>query len=119
MTHYNPVPDEQYIHDLDVGARINGDAIRAAMQEVLDSGQGVFHTHLHEWPGRPAFSLVDNRSLPKLIQAFQAVGRAQATGLFLLSLDSVIADVWLPGVKWPERAARIVVVGYPLQIIGR
>jgi hypothetical protein len=118
MTRYSPVPDERYIHDLDVGARIDGDAIRAAMQGVVDSGDGVFHTHLHEWPGRPGFSVVDNRELPKLIPAFQAVGRRQATGLFLLSPDSAIADVWLPGAQRPQHAGRIVVVGYPLQFIG-
>ena len=103
MTRYSPVPDEHYLLDFDVGARINGDAIRAAMQGVVDSGEGVFHTHLHEWPGRPGFSLADNKELPKLVPAFQAVGRTQASGLFLLSPDSAIADVWLPGSQRPER----------------
>jgi hypothetical protein len=64
MTRYVPVPDEQYVVDDTVGARINGDAIRAAMQGVLDTGDGVFHTHLHEWPGRPAFSRTDSTELP-------------------------------------------------------
>jgi hypothetical protein len=118
MTRYSPVADERYVYYLDVGARIDGDAIRAALQGVLDSGDGVFHTHLHEWPGRPGFSLVDNRELPRLIPAFQAVGRGQATGLFLLSPDSAIADVWLPGAQRPQRAGRIAVVGYPLRFIG-
>jgi hypothetical protein len=118
MTRYTPVADERYVHDPDVGARIDGDAIRGALQGVVDSGDGVFHTHLHEWPGRPGFSVVDKSELPKLIPAFQAVGRGQATGLFLLSADSAIADVWLPGAQRPQRAGRIAVVGYPLQFIG-
>jgi hypothetical protein len=118
MTRYTPVPDEQYIDDPHVGARINGDAIRAAMQGVLDSGDGVFHTHLHEWPGRPGFSFTDEKELPKLVPAFQAVGRAQANGLFLLSPDSAIADVWLPGKQHPVRAHRISIVGYPLRFFG-
>ena len=78
MTSYVPVADKQYVVDETVGARVNGDAIRAAMQGVIDTGQGVFHTHLHEWPGRPAFSPTDNRELPRLIPAFRAVGPAQA-----------------------------------------
>jgi hypothetical protein len=118
MTRYSPVADECYIHDLNVGARIDGDAIRAAMQGVVDSGDGVFHTHLHEWPGRPGFSVVDNWELPKLIPAFQAIGHGQATGLFLLSPDSAIADIWLPGSQRPQRAGRIAVVGYPLCFLG-
>lgn len=111
MTRYVPVPDEQYVVDDTVGARINGDAIRAAMQGVLDTGDGVFHTHLHEWPGTPSFSRTDNEEMPRLIPAFRAVGPTQAAGLFLLSPDSAVADVWLPGAAGPERAARISVVG--------
>lgn len=111
MTRYAPVPDEQYVVDNTVGARINGNAIRAAMQGVLDTGDGVFHTHLHERRGTPSFSPTDNEELPKLIPAFRAVGPTQATGLFLLSPDSAVADVWLPGAQGPERAARISIVG--------
>jgi hypothetical protein len=110
MTRYMPIPDEQYVVDYTVGARINGDAIRAAMQGVLDSGYGVFHIHLHEWPGIPSFSRTDDAELPRLIPAFRAVGPTQATGLFLLSPDSAIADVWLPGASGPERATRISIV---------
>jgi hypothetical protein len=111
MTRYMPVPDAQYVVDNTVGARISGDAIRAAMQGVLDTGDGVFHTHLHDWPGLPSFSRTDNEELPRLIPAFRAVGPAQATGLFLLSSNSAIADVWLPGAGDPERATRISIVG--------
>lgn len=111
MTRYVPVPDEQYVVDFTVGARINGDAIRAAMQGVLDTGNGVFHTHLHEWPGRPSFSLTDDEELPNLIPAFRAVAHGQACGLFLLSPDSAIADVWLPAARGPERASKISIVG--------
>jgi hypothetical protein len=111
MTRYVPVPDEQYVVDDAVGARINGNAIRAAMQGILDTGEGVFHTHLHEWPGTPSFSRTDYEELPKLIPAFRAVGPVQASGLFLLSPDSAIADIWLPGARGPERAARISIVG--------
>jgi hypothetical protein len=110
MTRYVPVPDEQYVVDDTVGARINGDAIRAAMQGVLDTSEGVFHTHLHEWPGTPVFSRTDNKDLPRLIPAFRAVGPTQATGLFLLSPDSAIADVWLPGAQGPEWTSRISIV---------
>jgi len=111
MSRYVPVLDEQYVRDFTVGARINGDAIRAAMQGVIDSGDGVFHTHLHEWPGRPSWSPTDEDELPNLIPVFRALGRDQASGLFLLSPDSAIADVWLPGARGPERASRILIVG--------
>jgi hypothetical protein len=112
------VPDERYVPDPYVGARIDGDAIRAAMQGALDSRDGVFHTHIHEWPGRPGFSVTDSTELPKLVPAFRATSRGQAAGLLLLSPDSAIAEVWLPGSARSDRASRIVVVGQPLQFLG-
>jgi hypothetical protein len=118
MARFWTVPDDLYVRDYSVGARISGDAIRMAMQIGLDSGDGIFHTHLHEWRGRPAFSAVDQCDMPKFIPAFQTVVRKQATGLFLFSADSAIADVWLPDKKAPEQAAKISVVGSPLQFIG-
>lgn len=110
MTRYVPVLDEHYVVDVTVGARINGHAIRAAMQGVLDTGDGVFHTHLHVVQGAPSFSRTDEEELPNLIPALRAVGPTQATGLFLLGPDSAIADVWLPGKRGAERAARISIV---------
>ena len=118
MKRYWPVPDHYYVQDFSVGARIHGDAIRAAMQSVLNTGDGVFHTHLHERPGRPEFSHVDRRELPRFIPAFQTVGRGQATGLFLFSSDSATADIWLPGQNFPERVTRMSVVGFPLRFMG-
>jgi hypothetical protein len=118
MKRFWPVPDQYYVQDFSVGARIHGDAIRAAMQNVLDTGDGLFHTHLHEWPGNPEFSDVDRRELRRFIPAFQTVGRGQATGLFLLGSDSATADIWLPRQNFPERATRIPVVGFPVRLIG-
>lgn len=111
MTRYVSISDDQYVVDDTVGARINGDAIRAAMQGVLDTGDGVFHIHLHECPGTPSFSRTDNEEMPKLIPALRAVEPGQAAGLFLLSPDSAVADVWLPGATGPDRATRISIIG--------
>jgi hypothetical protein len=107
ITRYVPVADEHYVNDYTVGARISGDAIRGAMQEVLETGDGVFHTHLHEWPGVPGFSRTDEDELPKLIPAFRAVGPNQPTGLFLFSPDSALVAVWLPHTKAAEYTAQV------------
>ena len=87
------------------------------MQEVLNRGEGVFHVHAHEWPGRPYFSRLDRQELPRLIPSFQAVGPTQAHGLFLLSQDQCMAEVWMPGAGEPVEVVRITVVGYPMQIV--
>lgn len=116
FTDYSALADERYINDPYSGARIDGTAIRGAMQEVLDRRQGVFHVHIHEFPGRPHFSRMDREELPQLIPSFQAVGRTLPHGLFLMSEDECVAQVWMPAAKWPV-AARTSIVGYPMQII--
>ena len=117
MTGYVPLSDDRYLRDRAVGARIDSAAIRCAMQGVIDRGEGVFHTHLHAWPGRPAFGYTDRAELPRLVSSFQTVGRAQAHGLFLLSDNEAYADVWLPGETTPAAVSRINIVGFPMSLI--
>jgi hypothetical protein len=117
MTAYSSLADARYIDDPLAGARIDSQAIRGAMQQVLNRGDGVFHTHSHDWPGKPYFSRLDRQELPRLIPSFQAVGPSQAHGLFLLSPNQCTAEVWLPGAAEPVEAGRITVVGYPMQIV--
>lgn len=114
LTRYKPLADDRYINDPTTGARIDSQAIRSVMQDVLDHGEGAFHTHMHEWPGKPAFSWLDRDELPRLIPSFQVVGPKAIHGLFLLSEDECISDVWLPGSKKGVQAARVSIVGYPL-----
>ncbi|MBL8799390.1 MAG: hypothetical protein JNM56_36240 [Planctomycetia bacterium] len=117
FTAYRPLADERYIDDPHSGARIDSQAIRAAMQQVIDRGEGAFHMHMHAWPGKPHFSPMDRNELPRLIPSFQAVGPGCAHGLLLLSHDACAAEVWLPGSKRSVEAARISVVGFPMQLI--
>jgi hypothetical protein len=117
LTGYSALDDDRYIDDPHAGARIDSQAIRGAMQGVLDRREGVFHVHLHEFPGKPHFSWMDRDELPRLIPSFQAVGPSFAHGLFLLSEDKCAAEVWLPGSEKAVEAARISIVGYPLQLI--
>jgi len=101
---------------MSVGARIDGEAILAAMQGVIDSDEGCFHVHLHEWPGRPRFSKTDRDELPRVARSLRNAGPTKAHGLFLLSDDGAYADVWMPGRKDPV-SARINIGGFPMTII--
>lgn len=118
FTGYTGLADDRYIDDPLSGARIDGQAIRSAMQKVIDRREGVFHVHMHEWPGKPNFSRMDHEELPRLIPSFQAVGPNFAQGLFLLSQDQCSAAVWLPNRQAPVEATRIGIVGYPLELFG-
>lgn len=116
---YEPIPDEQYVEDESVGARIDGEAITAAMQNVLDhkaARVGAFHIHVHDHAGPTGLSKTDRAEIPLLIPSFKSVGKEAAHGLIIFSHDHAMSWVWLPGKQEPVVASRIVVVGAPLSI---
>lgn len=119
LIEYHPIPDDQYIDDPDSGARINGTAIREAVQRALDTGNGVFHVHEHPGRGIPQQSPMDREELPQLIPSFQAAAPNASHGVFLLSQDKFSGLVWMPGERMARHAEQISVVGFPLTIIKR
>jgi hypothetical protein len=119
LTDYHPVPDDQYVKDSSCGARINSDAIREAMQRVLNTGAGSFHVHLHEHRGTPWFSDTDADETPRVVAGLRTVGPAAPHGMLLLSDDQAEAWVWQPGEAEHVRASLITVVGRPMSFLRR
>jgi hypothetical protein len=118
MTGYEPVSDECYINDPRSGARIDSRAIRGAMQGVLDRGQGGFHVHMHDWPGRPVLSRMDVEEIPQVVTALRRVGPAHSNGIVLLHQAECAAWVWLPGYDTAIMADSVSVVGFPFKTFG-
>lgn len=119
LTRYQSIPDEQYIEDETVGARIGSEAMTWAMQAVYhgrSSREGIFHVHVHPHAGRTGMSRTDAREIPKLMPGFQSVGREAAHGIVILSRDHGAGWVWLPGRKEGVAANVISVIGKPLGI---
>jgi hypothetical protein len=119
LSRYHPIPDDQYVEDQTVGARIGRDALSWAMQAVYHgrpAREGVFHVHVHDHPGQPRMSRVDRCEIPRLVPGFQSVGRDAAHGIVLLSRDHGAAWVWLPGSKEVVAAGRVSVIGKPLGV---
>ncbi len=114
---YQSVPDDQYINDPMVGARINSAAIRNAMQGILDGGEGRFHVHLHPHRGQTRLSRTDQAEIPRLVNSFRAVGPNSAHGLLVLTYDHCLAIAWLPGATGPMNIRKIAVVGYPMEFL--
>ena len=119
LTRYNSIPDEQYVEDETVGARIGRDALTWAMQAVYHgrpAREGVFHVHVHPHEGKTGMSLIDRQEIPKLMPGFQSVGSEAAHGIIILSRDHGAGWVWLPSCREPAAARAISVIGKPLGI---
>lgn len=113
---YFPVDDDNYIDDEEVGARINSDAIRKAMQYVLDSGNGCIHVHYHSFSySIPKFSNTDLTDNPEIVKSFTYVNKSQVHGMLVIGNNSSNAKVQIPETNFGLKAVtKIVVVGYPL-----
>jgi hypothetical protein len=112
---YSPVADEHYIDDPFAGARINSDAIRAALQRILDHGEGQLHVHIHEHRGLPMPSRMDSREMPPLLRSMAVTNAACAHGALIFSDDGAWAEVMASGPDGPlVEVDTITVVGFPL-----
>ncbi len=119
LTRYHSIPDDQYIDDPTVGARIGSDAITNAMQHAYfgrQTREGVFHVHLHGHHGKTGMSYTDQHEIPPMIPGFQSVGRQAPHGIIILSFDHGSVWVWLPGNKEAIHAASVAVIGAPIGV---
>jgi len=116
---YTAVPDAHYLDYPRAGACIGPDAIRAAMQRILDTGAGQLHVHLHDHSGRPRPSRTDLRDMPALVKSLNVVGPACAHGAIILSSDRAWAQVTVPDSRQLFDASAVTVVGFPLLFLNR
>jgi hypothetical protein len=122
LNRYHSIPDEQYVDDPTVGARIGSEAMTWAMLAVYHgrpAREGIFHIHLHGHNGETGMSRTDACEIPKLMPGFQSVGREAAHGIIILSSDHGSAWMWLPGSKDAVPAAQLSVIGAPVRVFER
>lgn len=110
---YEPLREDEYLNDPRVGARINREAIRRMLTLAL-AGESIFHVHLHEHPGTPVFSAVDECNLRELLPSFCGAAPQGIHGALLLSDDRGLAWGWKAGQDSPFPISTITVVGCPL-----
>ncbi|MHA6279364.1 HesA/MoeB/ThiF family protein [Salinimicrobium sp. CAU 1759] len=113
INEYFSVADKDYIADETVGARINGEAIRKAMQLALSKKCSIFHVHEHIGRGAPIFSQTDLDELPRIAEAMINANPRSTHGVLLLSEDK--ADVLVFSKKEKDNIIleKVTRVGFP------
>jgi hypothetical protein len=114
---YDPVADDHYVRDESVGARINGAAIRHALQLSLTKGASVFHVHMHGHVGTPRPSKTDLVESNKFVPDFFNVTPSMPHGTIILSRDSAFGLCWVKQNTDPIAFHRLEIVGSPLRIV--
>jgi len=115
-TGYQAIPDEFYIADNSVGARIDHRAIVLAMKRADGNKAGILHTHIHNKRGLPIFSRDDRADHPNLLRSFRNAAPGMTHGFLLLSGDKMLARVWLPQQESPIDIFRYTIVDLPLSL---
>ena len=114
ITEYLPISDELYINDDTVGARINSEAIRSAMQIAMDRKCSIFHVHKHYGTGSPSFSRTDLIELPSIAESMVNANPDNVHGVLLLNDDSADVLLKMKPSKGKGLLEKIVRVGYPM-----
>ena len=115
VTGYYPVDDSDYIDDPSVGAKINGAAIRRAMQRIISTGMGCLHVHLHDHIGRPGPSYTDLNSLPELSEGFYNANPRAVSGYAIFSRNSFFGMANISDDFDLIKIDQMTIVGYPMQ----
>lgn len=108
---YYPIADRHYLDDPRVGAMMNSDAIRSALEIAYNRNVAMFHVHRHEHYGKPGFSRVDCRESARFVPDFFKVRPSLPHGVLVLSHDSMAGLCWLERDKRPVAIQEFVVVG--------
>jgi molybdopterin/thiamine biosynthesis adenylyltransferase len=116
LNEYMPVNDKHYIRDATVGARIDSNAIRMAMQLVLDDNRSCFHVHLHGHKGVPYPSKDDQTGIPGMVKSMVNVRRDKPHGYIIFSEDSFYAAIWNDVEQCYQTAQCVSVIGTPMKL---
>jgi hypothetical protein len=93
---YIPTPDDEYIRDASVGARIGGAAFRRALSYCYRQPVMMMHVHRHDHHGTPDFSSIDKTEYNNFLPSFWNVRGDFPVGALVLSFDSARCELLFP-----------------------
>jgi hypothetical protein len=122
LSDYVTIPDDEYLRDGTVGARIGCEAITRGTHAAYYGRpfkRGVFHVHMHAHFGPPSLSGTDWLEIPPIIRGFRSVGPGAPYGILLLSADSAAAWLWPIDARLPEEpTSSITVIDAPIRLFS-
>ena len=113
---YVAIPDEQYVYDPSVGARISQESVRNALNHALLRKCGVFHVHSHHFGRMLWFSETDLVDQDQMIPDFFSVSPNQVHGSLLIGGSTLTGRPWLKR-NTPAHFADLQVIGQRMRSI--
>ena len=113
---YLPIADEHYEESAAVGAMMNSDAIRLALEYSYNNRAAMFHVHRHGHRGRPQFSSIDLSEANRFVPDFWKVQPGLIHGAIVLSLDQVHGRWWSPRTRHAQTIDEYITIGRPMHI---
>lgn len=114
---YIQVDDRDYIYDDTVGARINSDSIRKAMQHSLTEKCGIFHVHSHNHLGLPYESTDDIEGIQPMMNSICCVNSNEFYGYTIFSEDSILCKIKNRNEEDYSKPSITSIVGYPMKFV--
>lgn len=114
VRNYLPVADDDYEKAHDVGARIESNAMRQAVQNAYRPASTLLHIHSHGGHGRPSFSSTDLKSAAEFVPGFFQSVPKMPHGLLVFSNSAATGILWLKAAARPVAIERFVRVDRPL-----
>lgn len=114
---YEPVADEHYEKNKEVGAMIGSGAFRRELQHAYKSPCSIFHIHRHEHYGVPKLSETDITESYRFVPDFFKVQPNRPHGVIVLSHDSAYGLCWLPNERSPVPIREFGLIGRPIRSV--
>ena len=113
---YLPIADEHYERSFVVGALMNADAIRTALEYSHYRRTAMFHVHRHDHRGSPRFSAIDLSEASRFVPDFWKVQPELIHGALVLSFDAAHGQWWDPRTRQARSFDEYITVGLPMKL---
>ena len=108
---YVALPDDVYVQDDSIGARVHADGFRIARQRAYTDSTAIIHVHEHDHRGTPAFSSTDTIETRRFMPDFLHVRPTMPHAAVILSRDSMVGRCWVKGKQQPVPIQQFTIVG--------